>query len=91
MEPSNPYQPPALPTVDGGGRATPIEPGSHLDIHRAIRFFFEDPRWLAKMGVGSLFYVLAFFFIACLVAVVLFGGWGLYYGGFPQFSDVGLI
>ena len=35
--------------------------------------------------------MLAFFFIACLVAVVLFGGWGLYYGGFPQFSDVGLI
>jgi hypothetical protein len=35
--------------------------------------------------------ILAFFFIACLVAVVLFGGWGLYYRGFPQFSDVGLI
>ena len=35
--------------------------------------------------------ILAFFFIACLVAVVLFGGWRLYYGGFPQFSDVGLI
>ena len=33
----------------------------------------------------------AFFFVACLVAVVLFSGWGLYYGGFPQFSDVGLI
>jgi hypothetical protein len=35
--------------------------------------------------------ILAFFFIACLVAVVLFGGWRLYWGGFPQFSDVGLI
>jgi len=33
----------------------------------------------------------AFFFVACLVAVVLFTGWGLYWGGFPQFSDVGLI
>lgn len=35
--------------------------------------------------------LLAFFFTACLVAVVLFTGWGLYWGGFPQFSDVGLI
>jgi hypothetical protein len=35
--------------------------------------------------------LLAFFFIACMVAIVLFAGWGLYWGGFPQFSDVGLI
>jgi len=35
--------------------------------------------------------LLAFFFITCLVAVVLFGIWGAYWGGFPQFSDVGLI
>jgi len=35
--------------------------------------------------------ILAFFFIACLVASLLFCCWGLYYGGFPQFSDVGLL
>ncbi|HET7088578.1 MAG TPA: hypothetical protein VFL17_08010 [Anaerolineae bacterium] len=35
--------------------------------------------------------VLAFFFVACLVAFLLFAGWGLYWRGFPQFSDVGLI
>jgi hypothetical protein len=35
--------------------------------------------------------VLAFFFISCLVAAVLFVGWGLYWGGFPQFSEVGFI
>jgi hypothetical protein len=35
--------------------------------------------------------VLAFFFVACLLAFLLFGGWWLYWGGFPQFSDVGLI
>ncbi len=35
--------------------------------------------------------ILAFFFAACLVAFLLFAGWGLYWGGFPQFSDVGLI
>jgi hypothetical protein len=36
-------------------------------------------------------FILSFFFIACVVAAVLFTGWGLYWGGFPQFSDVGLI
>jgi hypothetical protein len=35
--------------------------------------------------------ILAFFFISALVAFLLFTGWGLYWGGFPQFSDVGLI
>jgi hypothetical protein len=35
--------------------------------------------------------MLAFFFITCLVALLLFTGWGLYWGGFPQFSDVKLI
>ena len=35
--------------------------------------------------------VLAFLFISSLVALVLFVGWGLYWSGFPQFSDVGLI
>ncbi len=35
--------------------------------------------------------ILAFFSIACLVALILFAGWELYWGGFPQFTDVGLI
>ena len=35
--------------------------------------------------------VLAFFFVTCMVAFLLFAGWGLYWHGFPQFSDVGLI
>jgi hypothetical protein len=33
----------------------------------------------------------AFFFVAFLVAVMLFVGWGLYWGGFPEFTEVGLI
>lgn len=33
----------------------------------------------------------AFFGVACLVAFLLFVGWGLYWRGFPQFTDVGLI
>jgi hypothetical protein len=35
--------------------------------------------------------VLAFFFLTCLVAGLLFASWGIYWGGFPQFTDVGLI
>ncbi|MFN2235762.1 MAG: hypothetical protein ACK2U1_16170 [Anaerolineales bacterium] len=35
--------------------------------------------------------LLAFFLIACILALSLFLGWGLYWGGFPEFSEVGLI
>jgi hypothetical protein len=35
--------------------------------------------------------ILAFFLIACLAAAALFTGWGFYWHGFPQFTDVGLI
>jgi hypothetical protein len=35
--------------------------------------------------------VLAFFLASCLLAFVLLAGWGLFWGGFPQFTDVGLI
>jgi hypothetical protein len=35
--------------------------------------------------------ILAFFLIACLAAAALLTGWGLYWTGFPQFTDVGLI
>jgi hypothetical protein len=35
--------------------------------------------------------LLAFFFVSCLLATILFIGWGLYWGGFPEFSEVGLI
>ena len=35
--------------------------------------------------------LLAFFSTSCLLATILFIGWGLYWGGFPEFSQVGLI
>ncbi len=35
--------------------------------------------------------ILAFFFVAYLVASLFFLGWGLYWGGFPEFSKVGII
>lgn len=35
--------------------------------------------------------VLAFFVMSCAFAALLYIGWGLYWGGFPQFGDVGLL
>ncbi len=35
--------------------------------------------------------VATFFFISYLVAALFFIGWGIYWHGFPQFSQVGLL
>jgi hypothetical protein len=35
--------------------------------------------------------LVAFFFAAYVLAVVLFVGWYAYWGGFPEFSEVGLL
>lgn len=35
--------------------------------------------------------VLAFFFASFLIAALFYLGWGLYWGGFPEFSEVGII
>jgi hypothetical protein len=35
--------------------------------------------------------LLLFFFIACLVATLFLVGWGSYWGGLPEFSEVGII
>ncbi|MGH7730654.1 MAG: hypothetical protein ACRENJ_05315 [Candidatus Eiseniibacteriota bacterium] len=35
--------------------------------------------------------ILAFFFVTCLVASLCFLGWGLYWRGLPEFSEVGII
>ena len=35
--------------------------------------------------------VLAFFFVAYSVACLFFLGWGLYWGGLPEFSEVGIV
>jgi hypothetical protein len=35
--------------------------------------------------------LLLFFFIACLVATLLLVGWAIYWGGLPEFSEVGII
>jgi len=51
------------------------------------------------LGLPFAFLVVAFGFLTGIrhlgkrpvLAFLLFAGWGLYWGGFPQFSDVGLI
>jgi hypothetical protein len=35
--------------------------------------------------------LVAFFFTAYAIALALFAGWYVYWGGFPQFSEVGLL
>jgi hypothetical protein len=35
--------------------------------------------------------LLLFFFVACVVLVVFFTGWGIYWGGWPEPSQVGLL
>jgi len=35
--------------------------------------------------------LLLFFFVTCLVATMFFIGWGAYWGGLPEFSEVGII
>ena len=34
-----------------------------FDFGRALRFFFEDPKWVTKIILGSLFAMLSFFFV----------------------------
>lgn len=35
--------------------------------------------------------MLLFFFVACVLATLLFAGWGIYWQGLPEFSEVGII
>ncbi len=64
MSTINPYVPPA-----GSSRppppppAVPPQPGSSLDFGRTLGFFFQDPNWVQKILIGSLFTILSFFFI----------------------------
>jgi hypothetical protein len=62
MDEPNPYQAPS------GQKPVPqpltgIEPGSSLDFGRCFTFFFQDPDWLKKLLLGSLFSLLSFFIV----------------------------
>lgn len=62
MDEPNPYQAPsdqktAKPSLP------PVAPGSSLDFGRSISFFFQDPDWIKKLLLGSLFTLLSFFIV----------------------------
>jgi hypothetical protein len=62
MDEPNPYQSPPdqMPAVPSPQRPAP---GSSLDFGRALSFFFQDPDWVKKLLLGSLFTVLGFFLV----------------------------
>jgi hypothetical protein len=62
MSTQNPYVPPAE-SPRHRPPALPPQPGSSLDFGRCLGFFFQDPSWVQKILVGSLFTILSFFLI----------------------------
>ena len=62
MSTINPYVPPS------GAAAPPpppvsVKPGSSIDFGQALRFFFQDPNWVQKLLIGSLFTILSMFLV----------------------------
>lgn len=62
MSTINPYVPPSGSSVPPQP-AVPPQPGSSLDFGRALGFFFQDPNWVQKLLIGSLFTILSMFLI----------------------------
>ncbi len=46
--------------------------------------------WRKRKGLSQQ-PLLAFFFATYLVAIILFAAWAIYWGGLPEFSEVGMI
>jgi len=68
MSTINPYVPPAGSSSrpPPPPPAVPPQPGSSLDFGRTLGFFFQDPNWVQKILIGSLFTILSFFFIGTI-------------------------
>jgi hypothetical protein len=62
MSTSNPYGPPAASSGQSHAAHGPT-PGPSLDFGRALSFFFQDPKWISKLLMGSLFTILSFVFV----------------------------
>ena len=62
MSTINPYVPPSGSSVRPPP-AVPPQPGSSLDFGRTLGFFFQDPNWVQKLLIGSLFTILSMFLI----------------------------
>jgi hypothetical protein len=66
MSTVNPYVPPSGPSMSPSAGPPPLvppQPGSSLDFGRTLTFFFQDPSWVQKMLIGSLFTILSMFLI----------------------------
>ena len=67
MDESNSFQPSApsdgTPPAPPGPPANPPQPGSSVDFGRSLSFFFQDPDWVKKILLGSLFSLLAIFIV----------------------------
>jgi hypothetical protein len=66
MSTMNPYVPPSpsqpSPPAQRSGAAGPA-PGPSLDFGRALAFVFQDPNWVSKILMGSLFTILSVFLV----------------------------
>jgi hypothetical protein len=62
MSTINPYVPPSGSSVRPPP-AVSAQPGSALDFGRALGFFFQDPNWVQKLLIGSLFTILSMFLV----------------------------
>ncbi|MGH9319745.1 MAG: DUF4013 domain-containing protein [Vicinamibacteria bacterium] len=65
MSTINPYVPPSGLPPHLPPAAAP-RPGSTLDFGRAFGFFFQDPNWVQKLLIGSLFSLLSMFLIGAI-------------------------
>ncbi len=65
MSTVNPYVPPSGSSVPPPPFAAP-QPGSSLDFGRTLGFFFQDPNWIQKILIGSLFTILSMFLIGSI-------------------------
>jgi hypothetical protein len=62
MSTINPYVPPSGPSSQPPPPVPP-QPGASLDFGRSLGFFFQDPNWVQKILIGSLFTILSMFLI----------------------------
>ena len=62
MSTVNPYVPPSGSSVRPPPPVPP-QPGSSFDFGRSLGFFFQDPNWVQKLLIGSLFTILSMFLV----------------------------
>lgn len=62
MSTANPYGPPSTAPGQPPAARGPA-PGPALDFGRALSFFFQDPQWVSKILIGSIFSVLSMFMV----------------------------